>query len=76
MSMKNVVLGVCTLVEVGCVAALAGIGLKRNNDCYKAECKLADAEIKLAFSEMDCGLKACRIKQLEDQIKDLQKGES
>ena len=72
---KGLVTGVCTLMELGCIAALAGIGLKRNNDCYKAEMKLIDAELELIKSEVNNETKDYEIQKLKNQIKELQKNE-
>lgn len=50
--MNKTIVGICTLIELGCVTALAAIGLKRNNDAYKAELKAIDAEGKLFLEEI------------------------
>lgn len=72
--MNKFVVGVCTLVELGSIVGLAYIGLKRNNDCYKAECRAIDAEWKLAIEQIDCATKDLEIKQLKKELAEL-KGE-
>ena len=74
--MNKVIVGVCTLIEVGCIASLAAIGLKRNNDCYKAEVELGKAHMQLLESELQNVAKDCEIIDLKKQIKRLQGGES
>lgn len=44
--LRQLVFGVGTLMELGCIGALAYIGLKRNNDAYNAEMKCIDLELK------------------------------
>lgn len=74
--MNKFIVGVCTLIEMGCIVALAGIGLKRNNDCYKAEVKLGETRMDLAASELKCFAKDLEINDLKKQLKNLQKEES
>ena len=71
----KLICGVCTLVELGCIIGLAGIGFKRNNDCYKAEMKLVDTELDLAFTKLDNTIKEIKIRELKAQIEELQKDE-
>ena len=72
---SGVVVGLATLVELGCIVELARIALRRNNDCYKAECKLIEREADLSFATIDILKKETEIKQLKDELKKL-KGES
>lgn len=72
---KGVVVGLCTLVELGCIAGLAAIGLKRNNDCYKAEMKLIDSEFNLAMAKMDNVEKDIKIAEMEEELKSLKNEE-
>lgn len=69
--MNKVIGGICTFVELGCILTLAGITLKRTNDCYKAECELAKANINLACSEIGGILKDARIRTLEQELEEL-----
>ena len=71
---KDLVAGVCALVEVGCLIGLAGLALKRNNDCYKAECKLADTQRELFNEQIKGIVKDAKIEQLETRVNEL-KGE-
>ena len=68
---KDLIVGVAALLEIGCFAALAGIALKRNNDCYKAECKLINTEFKLLTEQMSGGIKNFKIKMLEKELDEL-----
>ena len=69
--MNKFIYGVCTIIELGCIVSLAGIGLKRNNDAYKAECKRIEAECNLMRCEIDGVLKDMKIKQLEEELAEL-----
>lgn len=76
--MNKFIVGLCTVVELGCITGLAAIGLKRNNDCYKAECKAIDLEFKLGLTEIERDMKDCEIKRLKKELDELksQNGES
>jgi hypothetical protein len=71
---KDLVIGVCTLGEIVGISALIAMCLKRNNDCYKAECKLIEREADLCYSTIDILNKDAEIKELKKEIKQL-KGE-
>lgn len=62
--LKDVAFGLCSLAQMACVIGIAGIALKRNNDCYKAECKLIDSEHKHILAQMDGLMKDIEIAQL------------
>ena len=64
-----------TAIEVIGVLGLTGIALKRNHDCYKAECELIDAETKCSFKELENICLKIRIKHLEKELKNLKKEE-
>lgn len=66
--MKKLVYGICTLVELGSIIGLAVIGLKRNNDCYKAEMKLIEREADLSFATIDILRKEAEIKDLKKEL--------
>lgn len=72
---NGLIVGVCTLVELGCIIGLAGIGLKRNNDCYNAELKLIEREADLTYATVDILRKDAEIAELKAKLKELQ-GES
>lgn len=59
---------VASLVELGSICGLAYIGLKRNNDCYKAECRAIKAECREAMAQIDNIVKDAQIKQLEKEL--------
>lgn len=72
--MNKFVFGLCTLVELGSIVGLAYIGLKRNNDCYKAECRAINAEFDSMIKDVELGTKDLEIKQLKKELAKL-KGE-
>jgi hypothetical protein len=65
--LKGIAVGVCTLVELGCIGALAYIGLKRNQDAYEARMECIDLSFKnLALDVENHSLK-CEIKKLKEE---------
>lgn len=72
---SGLIVGVSILVELGCVLTLAGISLKRNRDCYEAECKLIGREADLGLATLDIACKESEIAKLKDELNNL-KGES
>jgi hypothetical protein len=68
---KDLIVGVCTLVEMGCVIALAGIALKRNNDCYEAQVELADAKLNLTLAELKNVDKDLEIRALKTKLEEV-----
>lgn len=72
---KDIVVGVCTLVEVGCVLALGGIALKRNKDCYDAECALVDEKLKHGLTQLKLIDKDYEIAQLKAKLRKSEKEE-
>ena len=60
-----------SLVEFGGICGLAYIGLKRNNDCYKAECRAINAEYKEASVQIDNIVKDAQIRQLEKELDEM-----
>lgn len=76
--MNKIIVGVCTVLELGCVVGLTAIALKRNNDCYKAECKAIDLELKLCLTEIERDLKGYENERLKKELDELksQNGES
>lgn len=74
MKIEKLVVGVCTLVELGSIIGLAAIGLKRNEDCYKAEMKLLEREADLAFTNIDILRKEAEIEELKRELAEF-KGE-
>ena len=74
--MNKFVFGVCTLMELAGIAALTGIALKRNNDCYNAEMKCIEVEGKLLLEEIKGYNKDFEIARLKKQLEEVQKEES
>jgi hypothetical protein len=66
---EQVVAGLASVVELGCIIALAGIGLKRNKDCYDAECKLLEREMDLTYATVDIIKKDAEIVELKNRLK-------
>lgn len=73
--MNKFVVGLCTLVELGCITGLAAIGLKRNNDCYKAECKLINEQVEHFKTQMEVIDKDYEIKVLKKELEKLKSQE-
>jgi hypothetical protein len=71
--MNKFLLGLCTAVELACIGGLAAIGLKRNNDAYKAEVKCVELEWELIREKMDWVIKDMEIKTLKKELEQLKK---
>ena len=69
--MRGLVVGVCTLVEVGCILGLARIANKRNRDAYNAEMECLNKEVELSLAECSNAIKDYKIALLEKEIKEL-----
>ena len=69
--LRGIVVGVSTLIELGCIGALAYIGLKRNQDAYEAQMEYIDLELKnLALDIENHGLKREIAKLKEQEVKE------
>jgi hypothetical protein len=55
-------------VELGCLIGIAGIALKRNNDCYKAQCELVDEQMAHFKTQIDMIDKDYEIKVLKKEL--------
>jgi hypothetical protein len=64
---KNLLVTIGTGIEMCGVAVLTYIALKRNSDCYKAECKLIDAQKQLILKELEMYEKDEKIKKLKKE---------
>ena len=62
---KGLVVTIGTGLELFGVATLLYIALKRNSDCYKAECKLIEAQHQLFLKELEMFEKDEKIKELK-----------
>lgn len=69
---KDLIVKICTGLEIVGVLSLMGIALKRNNDCYKAECELIETRGKLIGSEFNGIVKDVEILQLKNKVKELE----
>lgn len=65
---NKVVINICNLIQLGSIIALAGIGLKRNNDCYKAEMELIDTRVELYKTKIDNICKEAEIRILKEEL--------
>lgn len=70
---KDLIAKICTGVEIVGILVLTGIAFKRNNDCYKAECKLIKTECELIDSQIDCMVKDIENHCLKTELKELKK---
>lgn len=68
---ERFVCGVCTLVELGSIIGLAGLALKRNQECYEAEIKAINLEAELCKKEIDECYSDYEIRKLKQEIKEL-----
>ena len=66
----------CKIVELGCIVGLAAIGLKRNRDCFIAQCKLIDEQIEHTTTKFESSMKDVRIKELEQKLNNSVKEEA
>ena len=69
--MNKFVVGLCTLVELGCITTLAAIGFKRNKDTYNTKLKAIELECKLWEAEFNNSIKDATIERLTRKLKDL-----
>ena len=74
--MNKFVIGVCNVVQLGCIIALAGIGLKRNQDCYEAEKELINVKVDLFKARVENEIKNVEIKHLKEELDKLKVEES
>lgn len=55
------------VIQLGCIMGLAGIAFKRNNDAYKASCKLIESEIKHIEKDIEIYNLQCEVRQLKEK---------
>lgn len=65
--LRGIVIGVGTLIELGCIATLAAIGLKRNKDAYNAEMKCCELELNNMVLTTENMVLKHEIKELKEQ---------
>lgn len=68
---KKVVSWSLTLVELGGIMGLTGIALKRNKECYEAQCEQVNTEIELIKEQLKNELNKMKIKELQKEIDEL-----
>ena len=69
---KKILVSIASIMELGGVALLTYVGLKRNSDCYKAECKLAKAKTDAVRKDLLLLLKDCEIEVMRRKIESLE----
>lgn len=69
---RKIVFGVGTLIELGCIATLAAIGLKRNQDAYNAEMECINLELANIHKDIKISMLEHDLKQLkaEHEVKE------
>lgn len=68
---EKFIYGTCELIQLGSIIGLAVIGLKRNQDCYKAECKAIELQCDLWKKEIEEIQKDVEIKKLKQEVSEL-----
>lgn len=68
---NKLAVGVCDLVVIGSILSLAAIGLKRNEDAYKAEVKLSREQMDHLCTRTKLVLAESKNRVLEKEIKEL-----
>lgn len=63
----RIMVGVCEVIQLGCILGLAGIALKRNNDAYEASCRALNAEIDGVAKEVEIWRLEREVKQLKEK---------
>lgn len=54
-------------INLGCITGLAAIGLKRNRDCYNAECKLIQEQLDNIAKDVEITSLKTEIKKLKGE---------
>ena len=70
--LEKLAVGIAHLMQLGSIAALAYIGLKRNKDAYNAEMRAIDAEIGVEIADVKLGAKDIEIEKLKKKIEELE----
>lgn len=68
---EKIAVGLCKLVEIGSIIGLAAIGLKRNHDCYNAECENIKLRCDALKKDVDMVYKDAEIRVLKREIETL-----
>lgn len=68
---NKLAVGVCSLVEIGCILSLTAIGLKHNNDAYNAEIELGRERLDHLCTKTRLIVEESRSRTLEKEIKEL-----
>ena len=69
--MQKFMCGVGMMMELGSIIGLTAIALKRNNDCYKAECEAIKLQSTVILKEIDLITKNAQIRVLEKEVEEL-----
>lgn len=70
--MNKFAVGLCWAVELGCLIGITGIALKRNNECYKAECALHDEKMAHLGTQLEMVGKDYEIRVLKKKLEEVQ----
>ena len=65
---KDLFVTIGTGLEMCGIAVLTYIALKRNSECYKAECKLIDAQKQIFLKELEIITKDVEIEKLKKKL--------
>lgn len=66
--MNKFVAGLYTAVQFGCIIGITGIALKRNKECYEAECELFDERMNHLNTQLEMINKDYEIKRLKKEL--------
>lgn len=69
--LEKMVTGVMTLMELGGIALITGIALKRNKECYNAECELINEVYEHNLTKIDMIGKDVEIHKLKREVAEL-----
>ena len=76
--MNKFLAGLYTAVQFGCIIGITGIALKRNKECYEAECKLHEERMDHLSTQLEIINKDYEIKCLKKELEKVksQEGEA
>ena len=65
--MRKVMIGICTVVELGCIWGITGIALKRNKECLNAERELLQSKLNGFIKDLEIMTLKQEIEQLKKE---------
>lgn len=66
--MNKFLAGLYSAVQFGCIIGITGIALKRNKDCYDAECRLHEERMDHLSTQLEMINKDYEIKVLKKEL--------